>query len=343
MSNFSYAPLTKRRVVVTDTIELAASRIMICHQTRGQFAVMAGRSGAGKTTAATYICSSLTEDCDKKEPHSFRAKHYVSSDMRAVRADVIERRLLAEFLGKALDISVPVDSRRQSPAMLSSQILVALQQRNIQMVFIDEAGLIPSLGLNVLANLLNEAGTRYGFPLTIVLVGMNDLPLTVGELPQVERRVLDTICFEPYNAAEALVVLREVDPYFIDLQSRPAEHDEVMEFLMSPEVSDGGMLGQMIQLVERASKYAKVQGRPLSITALRTAHLIKAKDAERAAMDARQGYRGLQGGLPTDRLEGHGPGEDAAASAPGRARSRDRAGGRRATSAKVERQRRYDP
>ena len=343
MSNFSYAPLTKRRIVVTDTIELAASRIMICHQTRGQFAVMAGRSGAGKTTAATYICSALTADCDKKEPHSFRATHYVSSDMRTVRTDMIERKLLAEVLGKALDISVPVDSRRQSPAMLSSQLLVALQQRNIQMVFIDEAGLIPSLGLNVLANLLNEADTKYDFPLTIVLVGMNDLPLTVRELPQVQRRVADTVCFEPYNAADALVVLREVDSYFSELPSRPAEHDEVMEFLMSPEVSDGGMLGQMIQLVERASKYAKVQGQNLSITALRTAHLIKAKDAERAAIDARQGYRGPQGGLPTDWPGGRGQDEDAAIAGRGRARSRDRAGGRRATGTKAERQRRYDP
>jgi Cdc6-like AAA superfamily ATPase len=342
MAHFQYAPVTQRRIVVTDTIELAASRILIVHEMRGQFALMAGRSGAGKTTAATHICSALTEDCDNKAPNAFRARQYVSSDMRAVRADMIERRLLAEFLGKALDISVPVDSRRQSPAMLSSQILVALKQRNIQMVFIDEAGLVPSLGLNVLANLMNEACLKHHFPLTIVLVGMNDLPLTAYELPQVRRRIGDTICFEPYTAADALVVLREVDPYFSSLQTRPAEHDEVMEFLMSPEVSDGGMLGQMIQLVERASKFAKVQGHTPSITALRTAHLIKAKDAQRAATDARQGYRGPQGNTRGGQLNPPGHLEDASASSSGESPRSPIRGASRAKGTKPKRQRRYD-
>lgn len=291
MSQFKFLPPRDIDIIRTPMIEQAGARILVAHEACGQFFVITGRAGAGKTSAGKYLSAAFSVACSEGRPNAFRACHYTSSDMRPVRADVLERLLLVELITKGLDLRITRDLRQLRVADLQRMAISTMKDRAIQAAFIDEAGMIPPTGLNVLANFMNEADLQK-HPLTIVLIGMNELPLNVAALPQVERRVADAMWFEPVNAAQAIEVLRSVHPFFETLDLASPEGAEVIDVLLSPEASDGGMLGKVILLVQRAAKFAKLTGVAFGAESIRTALMIKAIDVERSKEDARGGYHG---------------------------------------------------
>jgi type II secretory pathway predicted ATPase ExeA len=286
-----YPAPRQSRIVVTPEMESAFSRVALCHSGPGQMVAVVGPSGAGKTTSMRLLSRQIEEDCDAKVQNAWRTLYYVTADLINAHRTTLERHVLAQMLSDGLGLSVDKDLRRSRPEDLRHKILLALRQRNVQMVFIDEAGLIPALGLNALANLVNTAEVSFQWPLTIVLVGMNNLPITIRELPQVERRVIDTIFFQPYGAEEALEALAQIEPFFESLNHATEDGRIMMEFLTSPEVSSGGMLGIMIQLVQRTSDICQRDGRPFSLRELRMVHHLSARDRNRAVEQAQNGWR----------------------------------------------------
>ena len=286
-----YPEPRRPRIVITPEMESAFHRVTLCHRGPGQMVAVVGPAGAGKTTAMRLLSRQMEEDCAASVPNAWRTSYYVSADLTNAHRVTLERHVLAQMLSDGLGLSVEKDLRRSRPEDLRQKILLALRQRNVQMVFIDEAGLIPSLGLNALANLVNAAEVSFGWPLTIVLVGMNNLPLTIRELPQVERRVADTIFFQPYGPEDALVALAQIEQYFASLELATEEGRAVMEFLTSPEVSSGGMLGIMIHLVLRTTDHCQRDGRPFCLRELRMVHHLSARDRNRAIEQAKNGWR----------------------------------------------------
>lgn len=279
------------RVVVTPEMESAFHRVAVCHSGPGQMVAVVGPSGAGKTTSMRLLSRQIDEDCAANVPNAWRTLYYVTADLTNAHRTTIERHVLAQLLSDGFGLSVEKDLRRSRPEDLRQKILLAARQRNVQMVFIDEAGLIPSPGLNALANLVNAAEVKFQWPLTIVLVGMNNLPITIRELPQVDRRVVDTIFFQPYGPEEALEALAQIEPFFETVDLGTDDGLAVMQFLTSPEVSSGGMLGVMIQLVQRTADLCQRDGRPFSLRELRMVHQLSARDRNRAMEQAKNGWR----------------------------------------------------
>jgi hypothetical protein len=243
--------------------------------------VITGKAGAGKTTAALYIEQLVNDAFEAEAENAFRAKHYVATDLRRSSGQVLQRRLLAEFARQVLNLTITSDMRSIDVPALMSTIARGLRLANMQLVFIDEAGHIPPAGLDHLATLINFITTSERHPITIVLVGMHDLPTNVLQLPQVARRVAEFIHFERYDAKTALTVLRTINNYFSTLDLNSDEGRDAMAFLLSPEVSDGGLIGLMVPLVERATVYAKHTNIPFGPRALRLAYSIMNSDAQR--------------------------------------------------------------
>lgn len=268
-------------VVFTTAMRAAQTRILGAHQNRGQMVVLTGKSGAGKTTAALHLNGGVNAACAGGAEHAFNARYYVATDMRRAAGDVLQRRLLAEFAKQVLRLTVPKDVRTIDVPGLMNTIAAGLRLGNIQMVFLDEAGHIPAAGLDHLATLINIVSTAEQHPLTVVLVGMHDLPTNVLSLPQVARRVTEFVYFEAYDVKTALLVLRTVHPFFETVDETTKEGNEVMAFLLDDMVSDGGLIGLMVPLVERAAAVASQLKMPFGIRALRLAHSMKNADAVR--------------------------------------------------------------
>ena len=280
--------------VVTPAINQTLNRLFAVHRERGQMVVMTGKSGAGKTTAATHIGSVVNEAFRAGADNAFQSRYYVATDMLRAAGDILQRRFLAEFAKQVLRVSVPKDLRTLDVPGMMNTIATGLRMMNVQLVFIDEAGHIPPAGLDHLVTLINIVTTAEKHPLTVALVGMHDLPRNVYSIPQVARRAQEFVYFEPYDARTAMTVLCTVHPYFDSISLDQAEGKEVMEFLLSPEVSDGGLVGLMVPLVERASEAAKLMNLPFGIRALRVAHAIKNTDIERGRKEMERSWGGAK-------------------------------------------------
>lgn len=291
MSQFIYLPPTQASIIRTQMIDHAAARILSAHAKRGQFALIVGRSGAGKTTAARYMAQAFSEDCDQGAPNGFRARHYTCTEMRVLYEQALERHLLSEMLTKGLGIRIGRDLRQYRAADLQRLVLNALRDQGVQMLFIDEAGMIPVLGLNMLANLLNEADMAGDCPLTLVLVGMHHLPLNVRDLPQLDTRAQTTINFAPVNATEAVAALALAHPFFQTLDMSDPEVQTDLKWMLSQDVT-GGLLGKVIKLAEKAAKYAGVTGEPFNFEVIRDVQMMERAESNRAMRDATRGYRG---------------------------------------------------
>jgi hypothetical protein len=278
--------------VVTPIITQTLNRLLAVHKRRGQMAVITGKSGAGKSTAAEHIEDEVSAGFKAGVEDAFDAKYYVATDMLNSSGDLLQRRFLAEFATQVLNLVVPKDLRTIDVPSLMKAIALGLRLSNVQLVFIDEAGHIPPAGLDHLATLINTVTTAEKHPLTVALVGMHDLPTNVLSLPQVARRVAEFIYFEPYDELTALMVLRTVHDYFVTLDVATAEGRDVMEFLLSQEVSEGGLIGLIVPLVERAVVAAKHMNLPFGLRALRVAHSIKNVDATRGRADMKRRWAG---------------------------------------------------
>ncbi len=281
MSPIVFPRLRAPDVVLTPKMLQAQDRILHAHKPRGQMVVLTGDAGAGKTTAALHIANSINQGHEDGVEDSFAAAYFVSSDLRQrMKVGLLQRRLLSEFAKMVLRLSMPRDLRSLDVPGLLTSIAAGLRLANTQVVFIDEAGHIPPEGLDHLVTLINTVATRERHPLTVVLVGMDDLPINVDVMPQVQRRVVDRVFFEPYDTKTALFVLRMAHPFFETVDPETVAGSEVMEFLLSGTVSHGGLIGYMLPLVERAESMAVEMKIPFGIRALRLVHAISEQDAK---------------------------------------------------------------
>lgn len=278
-------------VALTPKMVYAQERLFAVHHPRGQFLVLTGPAGAGKTVTALHLEDRINAAHDAGAANAFRAAYYVASDLRKpMNTLMMQRMLYTEFAQQVLQLTVPKDMRTVSVPVTMNSIAAGLRMRNIQMVFIDEAGHLPPSALDHLVTLINTVVTKERHPLTVVLVGMDDLPINLKVMGQVERRVADTVCFSAYDAVTTLTILQLVNPYFKTVQLETVEGAAVMEFLLSKPVSHGGLIGHLVPLVERAAAMVESMGIPFGIRALRLAHATTEMETAGALAAAKRAW-----------------------------------------------------
>lgn len=292
-------------LIETPIMHNARIRVTAIHSQRGQFACLTGRSRAGKTTTAQWLMQQMNARYELREPKAFRAAFYETGPIRSGPADhqykQAIRALYENVIVRQMDTAIYKGDR----AVMARLTVTALMEADIQVVFIDEAGRQSCYALEGLSHVLNTAASM-GWPLTIVLVGMHDLPLTIRELPQVMNRVRDTILFRSYTPDETLAFLVNVHPFFAALNPAAQETKELVTWFLAPEVSDG-LPGLMVDIVERAARLAEMYGKHLSAALLRATQYMKVADTTAAERDSEQGFRGappLPPSLPPKRRRG---------------------------------------
>jgi len=295
---YTFAPRPITKIVETGMMRYTSNTIANVHAVRGQFVIVTGTSGVGKTTTAERISQSINDAFAKNptNPDAYRARYYIATDHRTMKGkespQLVQRRLLAEFAGQVLQLAVPADIRNINISKWMDAIVLGLRQQQVQIVFIDEAGYLPSNALDCLATLANKSTSRaFDHPLTIVLVGMHNLPANIQAQDNLCRRVADWVTFEPCNADEVKLVLTPLDPFFAALDLKSDDGRDVIEFLRSPEVSRGGLLGLIVPLAERAVAHARMRKVSMSLLQLRAAHTTKLSGQTQSAAAMQRGWK----------------------------------------------------
>lgn len=218
--------------------------------------VWTGRSGVGKTRTARFIHEGLNSRYDPANHDAFKTHYYeVGGGSRLPRQCTMRHGIRSLYVATvgALDERV---WRRDPEEEVATRLVRALRMRNLQMVFVDEAGLLSLEEIRGMV-LVRDVAEALDWPLSLVLIGMDDMPRTVEKLPQIKRRIHAWRFFQPFDVDATWDVLARLVPHFARESRDCVEHREQVEFIH--KLFDG-LVGGMIPFVRRLLR--RVSERP---------------------------------------------------------------------------------
>jgi hypothetical protein len=258
----------------------------------GQFAVWTGASRLGKTTTASWGRNRINAAAARPDgdPDAFRAAYLEVGKVGPWGGHAQKQVLRSLFHG--LIGKLPEAVYRQSPVEdLAAMIVGGLARDDTQLVWLDEAGRLSVEALDGLCLVVDAAaGADPPHPLTIVLVGMNDLPTKVHTREQLRNRIHEWVHFAPYTHDETWALLAALHPHFALLNPRRRAHQEQVAFVHDLAL---GRPGLVVPFVRRVVHWARDHGGAIDLTLLRAVHLMMQRDLDRSARDQEAGYPGL--------------------------------------------------
>lgn len=287
--------------VTTKIVETAQMRRMIA-RTLGihlisSLVVWVGRSRLGKTTTANVLNEKLNADFSSDNPDAFRSVYYQVGEI--VNGNLQKKGIRSLYHACVGQLEEAV--YRQSPAEdLARMMVEALRVKNIQIVFIDEAGNLPLDAIRGMV-LVRDTAVAMDWTLSLVFIGMDDLPLKLVRLPQINNRIHEWCYFKPYSLDETLFLLQQLEPYFSGYSLNDARHREQVEFIHK---QFDGTPGLIVPFLRRLANrlYTDFNG-VLDVPALMAVHLHFLRDKDAAVSDSQNSYIGtLEQKSPQDLL-----------------------------------------
>lgn len=271
--SFEIVETKQMRKIARQTLDVHAGGTMV---------VWTGSQGIGKTTTAQWLGDQLAERFDQDDPDAFRTRYYETGGTPA-HSTKPGKKALRTLFTKTIG---PMDGgvyRRSEAEDLAEVILAGLKQRNVQLVFIDEAGKLTVDAIRGLVLVRNLAHTK-GWDLTLVFIGMDNLGGMMRSVPQIDRRVEEWSFFEPYNVAETYTILSEIHPYFAGLDlDNPAERAQV-EYLHEQYA---GLPAQMVAFLRKLDRRKERVDREIDMRLIKAVHLTTVRDKRLALADSR--------------------------------------------------------
>lgn len=263
------------RVVVTLQMIGAANRTMALHE-GSPLVVWTGPSRNGKTVTAKWLAKSIN-DAAEQDPHGFRAALFEYGGASSASGSDMKRVMRSVY--HAVVAKLDEGLYRQLPSeALALHVVNGLRAKNIQMLMVDEAGLLGVEGLRGLVT-IRDVAEHNEWPLSIVLIGMDNLPADIHKLPQILRRVHDWYCFEPYSVEDTYELLVGLEPQFASFNPKTPEGRRIIALIQS---ICGGLPGLLAPFLRKLQFNQKSLGDPLSESLIRVTHLMTKKDMDRA-------------------------------------------------------------
>jgi hypothetical protein len=272
-------PEPETRVTIeTDLMKEVARRTVDAHA-GSPLVVWSGESRVGKSHTAQWLCRKIEEASEREPDRGFVAVHYevgaignsqFSLTSRADAGDMKRavRSLYVEAVGK---ISETV-YRRATQEELAKMLVAGLRAKNIQMVFVDEAGLLSVDAVRGMV-LVRDVAENMGWTLSLVFIGMDDIGETMVALPQVKNRVHTWCCFKPYDLEETHKLLCALHPHFAGLSMKKPEDRAQVEYIHD---KFEGLPGNIVPFVRmlRSSPHAN----PVTLAVIKALALIGERD-----------------------------------------------------------------
>jgi hypothetical protein len=231
-------------------------------------AVWYGESRIGKTTTAQHLVKLITEAYDSSNPYAFRAIHYEAGAISNWSGNEQKRGLRSLYNSTIGRIDEGLYNNDPNET-IASNIVQGLMRKNIQLVCIDEAG---NLTLDAIRGILMtyDAAKNLGYNLSFVFIGMDDLPVKVTNLPQVEGRMHEWCYFQPYSVKEIADALGKLCPSFADIDLNKPNDSEIVNCIYE---LCGGYLGLIVPFLQRVEKYQLIKPEEINSKYLRTIFL----------------------------------------------------------------------
>lgn len=248
LTPFLFPEPRKRVIVETDLMLEIEGRIMAIHELCG-LVICYGWAGVGKTTTAEWMVERCNNAFAPHILHAFKAVIYEVAKVRAGWGNEAKRALRSLYVAVS---NMPIDEGlygRLTAEELADLVLTFMKRNRIQLVFVDEAGLLSIEAINGLV-LLSDKARQQRFNITIGLIGMDDLPqkLDVNRRPQINRRIHEWCYFDHYDFEQTEALLKAIHPYFAKLDSGNVNDCEEIKYIH--EISNG-LPGYITQFVSR--------------------------------------------------------------------------------------------
>lgn len=274
------------KIVETEQMQRAANRTLAVHP-GGALVIWHGPSHVGKTTTARKTTEQINIQYDSGNPNSFRAVHYEAGEIPTGAGNKQKkgiRSLYSAVVGR-LDEGT---YRYLPPEELARQLVHGCRRKAVQMVLIDEAGMLSLDAIRGMV-LVRDTAELMGWTFSLVFIGMDDLPQKMVEIPQVEKRIHEWVYFEPYTFDETWKLLAELHPYFATLDARKQAHRDQVAFVHE---QFGGIAGEIVPFLRRLTHRLQGYTDDVDMRLLRAVHMITQRDKDRAIKDAKMKYRG---------------------------------------------------
>jgi hypothetical protein len=262
----------EEKIIETGFMKEVMNRTLLVHPGNS---LWYGESRVGKTTTAQHIVKTINEAFDPYNPYAFRAVHYEVGQIAEWSGHEQKRGLKSLYnatLGR-----IDEGLYKSDPAeTIVEQLILGLRRKNIQQIFIDEAG---NLSLDAIRGMIMayDAAKNTGYPLSLVFVGMDDLPTKVNKLPQVKGRIHEWCYFEPYDLDGIANLLVELSLHFKDLDLKKPEHRNQIECIYD---LCGGFPGLLVPFLRKLERYQLIESEEITTTYLRAIHLRTTVDRD---------------------------------------------------------------
>jgi len=162
-----------------------------------------GHAGVGKTVAARQLVHEINQAADG----AFRARYLMmGGDVDHASQRQMKRGIYALWAAIMDDTLAGGRLRQLQEDQLAMQIVEQVQLERIQFIVIDEAGTKNEKEIRGLT-FVSDLARNTGWPLPILLVGMDDLAHKVAAIPALESRRRYIKVFEPWDKTACLAFM----------------------------------------------------------------------------------------------------------------------------------------
>lgn len=281
-----YPKKVTKKIIRTGQMNRIIARTMGVHLL-SSLIVWIGRSRLGKTTTAEELNKELNGAFTSDDPDAFRSTYYQVGEILGKNLQKKGIRSLYEACIGPMENSTFNDNSTEG---LATMLVEALQIKNIQMIFIDEAGNLP---INVIRGMITVRDRAFSmdWTLSLVFIGMDDLPKVLMQLPQINNRINEWCYFKPYTLEETFTFLKSLEPYFSNYSLENTEQLEQIQFIH--EQFDGTP-GLFIPFLRRLNNrlHTELEGK-VDLMGLMSVHLNFLRDKDAALSDSEKGYTGV--------------------------------------------------
>jgi AAA domain len=282
--NFSFPIPIEEKIVETGFMREVMNRTLTVHPGNS---VWYGEARIGKTTTARHFVEQITSAYDPYNPYAFRAIHYETGEIASWSGNEQKKGLKSLYNATLGRIDEGM-YRTDPPETIVRHLVQGLMRKNIQIIFIDEAG---NLSLDAIRGMIMtyDAAKNLGHSLSLVFIGMDDLPVKVTKLPQIKGRIHEWCFFEPFSFEDVAKLLPKLTNNFNSLDLNNSQDYEIVECMIE---LFGGFPGLIIPFLRKVERYQLVEREEITIKYLRTIHLRTTIDQKNAITKAEEIFDG---------------------------------------------------
>lgn len=287
--DFSLPRRVKKITIVTPMMREMINRTLAVHALSA-LVLWYGQARIGKTTTAIYLSGEINKRFDESNSDSFRAVHYEVGRIGNRGGNEWKQAIRGFYEathGSQLDEGF---YNRNTPEAIARQVVHGLRRRRIELVFVDEAGTLSLEAIRGIC-LIRDTAVNEGWTLTIVFIGMDDLPDKLIKIPRIHLRLLDTCHFTQYEISDTWDLLKKLHPYFENLDPDNKAHQEQVEIIHD---LCAGLPGLIVPYVHKLSYRLQTLTGDMAVPFLRAVHELSNESMVNALKESRRVYRPYQ-------------------------------------------------